>query len=98
MTLRIIAGALVALSAGAMIAGQARSPAPPAVRGNARPSDVRVAVNMTTIESAPVFVAAEQSAAIRVSSGGIPQLIDRTADAATNAETQALLRSAAAPN
>jgi NitT/TauT family transport system substrate-binding protein len=55
---------------------------------------------MTTIESAPVFLAAEgpSGAGIGVSSGGIPLLVSGEADAATNAETQALLRSAASPN
>jgi NitT/TauT family transport system substrate-binding protein len=55
---------------------------------------------MTTIESAPVFLAAEgpSGSGIGVGSGGIPLLVSGEADAATNAETQALLRSAASPN
>ena len=55
---------------------------------------------MTTIESAPVFLAAEGAAGagIVVSAGGIPLLVSGEADAATNAETQALLRSATSPN
>ena len=54
---------------------------------------------MTTIESAPVFLAAEgpSGAGIVVSAGGIPLLVSGEADAATNAETQALLRSADQP-
>jgi NitT/TauT family transport system substrate-binding protein len=61
---------------------------------------LRLAVNMTTIESAPIFLAAERAVdvPIQLSAGGIPQLVDHTADAATNSETQALLRSATAPN
>jgi NitT/TauT family transport system substrate-binding protein len=61
---------------------------------------LRFAVNMTTIESAPVFLAAEgpAGAGIVVTSGGIPVLVSGDADAATNAETQALLRSAVSPN
>jgi NitT/TauT family transport system substrate-binding protein len=60
---------------------------------------LRFAVNMTTIESAPVFLAAEGAGSgIAVSGGGIPLLVSREADAATNAETQALLRSATSPN
>jgi NitT/TauT family transport system substrate-binding protein len=61
---------------------------------------LRFAVNMTTIESAPVFLAAEgpSGAGIVVTSGGIPLLVSGGADAATNAETQALLRSVASPN
>jgi NitT/TauT family transport system substrate-binding protein len=59
---------------------------------------IRLAVNMTTVESAPVFLAAQGAAAeMTLVSGGIPLLVDRTAEAATNAETQALLRSVANP-
>ncbi len=59
---------------------------------------IRVAVNMTTVESAPVFLAAERfGPRLTVESGGIPLLIDRTAEMATNSETQALLRSVANP-
>jgi NitT/TauT family transport system substrate-binding protein len=62
-------------------------------------SSLRFAVNMTTIESAPVFLAAAgPGSGIDVRSGGIPLLVSREADAATNAETQALLRSATSPN
>jgi NitT/TauT family transport system substrate-binding protein len=54
---------------------------------------------MTTIESAPVFLAAaELGDAVRVVAGGIPQLTSGDADLATNAETQALLRSVADPS
>jgi sulfonate transport system substrate-binding protein len=55
---------------------------------------------MTTIESAPVFLAAEgpAGAGIVVSAGGIPLLVSGEADTATNAETQALIRSATSPN
>lgn len=61
---------------------------------------VRVAVNMTTVESAPVFLAAQNAPALKIDirSGGIPMLLDGEADAATNSETQALLRSAARPD
>jgi ABC-type nitrate/sulfonate/bicarbonate transport system substrate-binding protein len=74
------------------------------LRGQDAPSSpsprLRFAVNMTTIESAPVFLAAEgpPGAGVVVSSGGIPLLVSGEADAATNAETQALLRSATSPN
>jgi ABC-type nitrate/sulfonate/bicarbonate transport system substrate-binding protein len=59
-----------------------------------------VAVNMTTIESAPVFLAAQNAADVRIDlrSGGIPMLLDGDVDAATNSETQALLRSVARPD
>lgn len=93
MMLRIALSLLVSglLAAGAGVVRGQEAPA-------ARP--LRFAVNMTTIESAPVFLAAEgpSGAGIGVSSGGIPLLVSGEADAATNAETQALLRSAASPN
>ncbi len=55
---------------------------------------------MTTIESAPVFLAARDAKDVRIGleSGGIPMLLDGGADAATNSETQALLRSVARPD
>src|SRR5437868_9591590 len=67
---------------------------------HAQPPLIRVAVNMTTVESAPVFVAARDAADVRINlrSGGIPMLLDGDADAATNSETQALLRSVARPD
>jgi NitT/TauT family transport system substrate-binding protein len=52
---------------------------------------LRIAVNTTTIESAPIFVAAERRGrAVQLIGGKIPRLLDGSADAATNAETQAL--------
>jgi NitT/TauT family transport system substrate-binding protein len=59
-----------------------------------------VAVNMTTVESAPVFLAAQNAPELRmdIRAGGIPMLLDGAADAATNSETQALLRSVARPD
>jgi len=61
---------------------------------------ISVAVNTTTIESAPVFVAARDAADVHIDirSGGIPMLLDCDVDAATNSETQALLRSVARPD
>ena len=55
---------------------------------------------MATIESAPVFLAAQNASDVRIDlrSGGIPMLLDGGADAATNSETQALLRSVARPD
>ena len=60
----------------------------------------RIAVNMTTIESAPVFLAAQNANDVRIDlrSGGIPMLLDGDVDAATNSETQALIRSVARPD
>jgi len=55
---------------------------------------------MTTIESAPVFLAAQNPRDVRIElqSGGIPVLLDGGVDAATNSETQALIRSVARPD
>ena len=53
---------------------------------------------MTTVESAPVFLAAQNGAGVTIKSGGIPMLLDGDADAATNSETQALIRSVARPD
>jgi len=80
---RLLAAALSA----ALVAQAAPAPA------------LRVAVNMTTIESAPVFLAARDAADVRIElrSGGIPMLLDGEVDAATNSETQALIRSVARP-
>ena len=66
----------------------------------AQPPTIRVAVNMTTVESSPIFVAAQNSTDVRIdlSAGGIPALLEGTADAATTSETQALLRSIERPD
>ena len=55
---------------------------------------------MTTIESAPVFLAARDARDVRIDlqSGGIPMLLEGQVDAATNSETQALIRSVARPD
>ena len=59
---------------------------------------MRIAVNTTTIESAPIFGAAELSKGrVELIGGKIPRLLDGSAIAATNAETQALLYSVANP-
>ena len=55
---------------------------------------------MTTIESAPVFVAERDAHDVRMElrAGGIPLLLEGGVDAATNSETQALLRSVDRPD
>jgi len=70
------------------------------VSAQVSPPGIRVAVNMTTIESAPVFLAAQNATGVRIDlkSGGIPMLLDGDVDAATNSETQALIRSVARPD
>jgi NitT/TauT family transport system substrate-binding protein len=81
-----------------LLAAAERRPA--SGQGGPASAPLRIAVNMTTIESAPVFLAAEgrSGAGMALNAGGIPQLVSGEAEAATNAETQALLRSAANPN
>ncbi len=62
---------------------------------------LRVYGNTTTIELAPVLLAAKQlgSSAVTVTNGGIPNLYDASAaDVATNAETQALRQSVDHPD
>jgi len=61
---------------------------------------LRVAGNTTTIELSPVLIAANgiYPGPITVSNGGIPNIMDGTADVATNAETQLLRQSVDDPN
>jgi len=102
MNLRTLGPIVLVMAVSPIVAGRVRIPDRllAAGQGNAAGPEVRLAVNMTTIESAPVFVAAEgpSGAVIRLSSGGIAQLVSNSADAATNASTQAVLRSVANPN
>jgi NitT/TauT family transport system substrate-binding protein len=60
---------------------------------------LRVGINLTTIETLPIYLAADGPAgeAIELTGGAIPALTSGKVDAATNAETQALLRSPADP-
>jgi NitT/TauT family transport system substrate-binding protein len=73
-----------------------------AVLAQASPSNepLRVAVNMATVESAPVFLAAQRlgDTGMTLTAGGIPLLVNRTADVATNSETQILMRSVESPD
>jgi len=68
--------------------------------GQSRGQRIRIGVNMTTIESAPIFVAERDAADVQMDlrAGGIPLLLDGGVDAATNSETQALLRSVDRPD
>jgi NitT/TauT family transport system substrate-binding protein len=61
---------------------------------------LRVSGNTTTIELSPVLVAANgiYPGPVSVSNGGIPNIMDGTADIATNAETQLLRQSVDDPN
>jgi sulfonate transport system substrate-binding protein len=76
-------------------APQVQSPSQPL----GRDAPFTVAVNMATIESSPVFVAAEGlGAGFKIVSGGVRNLANNGAHAATNAETQLLIASTANPN
>ena len=88
--LRGIAG-LVAGAIGCCVAGMAQPPGLP---------PLRIAGNMTTIELAPVLVAANglYRGQVTVINGGIPELMRGEVDAATNAETQLLRRSVDDPS
>jgi ABC-type nitrate/sulfonate/bicarbonate transport system substrate-binding protein len=59
---------------------------------------LRVGINLTTIETLPIYLAAEGNSAVELSGGAIPSVTEGKADAATNAETQAILRSTANPD
>ena len=66
-----------------------------------RAAPLRVFGNMSTLELAPVLLAAQKMGpeSVTVSNGGIPNLFDASAaDVATNAETQALRQSVEHPN
>ena len=60
---------------------------------------LRVGINLTTIETLPIYLVETEpaGAAIELSGGAIPALIAGNVDVATNAETQAILRSTAHP-
>lgn len=60
---------------------------------------LRVGVNLTTIETLPIYLVEREpaGAGVELSGGAIPSLIAGKVDVVTNAETQALLRSSANP-
>jgi sulfonate transport system substrate-binding protein len=58
---------------------------------------LRVGVNLTTIETVPIYLAAE-GLDVELTGGAIPTLTDGKVDVVTNAETQAILRSTARPD
>lgn len=60
---------------------------------------LRVGVNLTTIETLPIYLVEREPAGrgIELSGGAIPSLTARNVDVVTNAETQAILRSTANP-
>jgi sulfonate transport system substrate-binding protein len=58
---------------------------------------LRVGVNLTTIETAPIYLAAD-GLDVALTGGAIPALTEGKVDVVTNAETQAILRSTERPD
>jgi sulfonate transport system substrate-binding protein len=58
---------------------------------------LRVGVNLTTIETVPIYLAAD-GLDVELTGGAIPSLTEGKVDVVTNAETQAILRSTARPD
>src|SRR3954469_355563 len=66
------------------------------------PAELRIAVNVTTIESFPVFMAAESTPQVLLEAApngrvAMSQLVSGAVDAATGSETQVLLNATAEP-
>lgn len=72
----------------------------PSLPSGAAAEKIRVGINLTTIETLPIYLAADgpSGEAIELTGGGIPSLTAGKVDAATNAETQAILRSTTNPD
>jgi NitT/TauT family transport system substrate-binding protein len=92
---------LVALTIGVLplaLLGQGQAPAP--AQPLSPDAEFTVAVSTTTIEGGPVYVADEgpRGREFRVINGGVRNVANGTAHAATNAETQMLIVSSTAPN
>src|SRR5258706_423538 len=68
-----------------------------AVANGAMAEKLRVGVNLTTIETLPIYLVESEpaGAGIELSGGAIPALTAGSVDIVTNAETQAILRSTA---
>lgn len=90
----------VALFAAALDEGRAQGQAPTDLPSLGPQDPFTVAVNMTTIETAPIFVASEgpRGSSFRIISGGVRHVAAGAAHAGTNAETQMLLIAATNPN
>jgi sulfonate transport system substrate-binding protein len=58
---------------------------------------LRVGINLTTIETAPIYLAAD-GLDVALAGGAIPALTEGKVDVVTNAETQAILRSTERPD
>jgi NitT/TauT family transport system substrate-binding protein len=72
----------------------------PMIPHSAAAEKLRVGINLTTIETLPIYLAADGplGPALELTGGAIPLLTAGKVDAVTNAETQAILRSTANPN
>jgi sulfonate transport system substrate-binding protein len=66
-------------------------------RESAAAEKLRIGINLTTIETLPIYLAADGGDAIELSGGALPTLTAGKVDAVTNAETQAILRSTENP-
>jgi sulfonate transport system substrate-binding protein len=91
-TWRAVAALLLAI-APLSLGGQTLGTQPPPSVPLADDATFTVAMNTATIEGSPVYVAADRlgGANIRLISGGVRNLANGTAHAATNAETQLLI-------
>jgi sulfonate transport system substrate-binding protein len=88
-----------ALVLSALLAAHASAQAPSSNPVLARDAPFTVAVNTSTIEASPVFVAHEQrDAMFRLINGGVRDVGSGAAHAGTNAETQMLLARMTSPN
>jgi NitT/TauT family transport system substrate-binding protein len=84
---------LLRMAAVACVAGGVMA----STRDGAAAEKLRVGVNLTTIETLPIYLAAEARNDIALTGGALPTLTEGKVDAVTNAETQAILRSTANP-
>jgi sulfonate transport system substrate-binding protein len=90
---------IAALVAAAVVVsiGFAMDPLPAATQPIAATAPkLKVGINLTTIETLPIYLAADDT--VELTGGALPALIDHKVDAATNAETQAILRSTTSPD
>jgi NitT/TauT family transport system substrate-binding protein len=85
---------LTLVTAGALAAVLSSSP------NSLAAEKLRVGINVTTIETLPIYLAAEGplAGALELKGGAMPLLTEGKVDTVTNAETQALLRSTANPD
>jgi sulfonate transport system substrate-binding protein len=85
---RALCAVAIACIAGASLVG---------LHHGAAAEKLRVGVNLTTIETVPIYLAAD-GLDVELTGGAIPTLTEGKVDVVTNAETQAILRSTARPD